>query len=164
MLENHNFSALIVAPPLFYIIVAEKNRLNNLSRIGSMVQTAVSFWNGEPRWFLNLKTFLCPPSICHPEGNESASAEGGGAGAETQGSGAEGGHAKGGGAEGGGAEGRGAEGGSADAEEGDDGAEFDVSFERTNAYKNSTIPYCHRLLNQLIQEEEEVRRREEGEE
>ena len=40
---------------------------------------------------------------------------------------------------------------------------FVVNFARTNAYKNSTIPYCQRLLNQLThEEEEEERRREEG--
>ena len=41
---------------------------------------------------------------------------------------------------------------------------FVVNFARTNAYKNSTIPYCQRLLNQLTHEEEEERRRGEGEE
>ena len=42
---------------------------------------------------------------------------------------------------------------------------YTVNFARTNAYKNSTIPYCQRLLNNLThQEEEAIRRREEEEE
>ena len=42
---------------------------------------------------------------------------------------------------------------------------YTVNFARTNAYKNSTIPYCQRLLNNLThQEEEAIRRRGEEQE
>ena len=100
-----------------------------------MVQTAV-FPQNQAKRFLDLKTFLCSPSICHqhPEDRQSPDTEGEGAGAEggvnglrrggaegggaeeegIEGGGAEGGGAEGGGAEGGGAEGGGAEGGAAE--------------------------------------------------
>ena len=36
---------------------------------------------------------------------------------------------------------------------------YKVNFAHTTAYKNSTIPYCQRLLNKIEEEEEEKRRR-----
>ena len=39
---------------------------------------------------------------------------------------------------------------------------FKVNFAHTNTYRDSTIPYCQRLLNRLDEKKEEERREEEG--
>ena len=41
---------------------------------------------------------------------------------------------------------------------------FKVNFAHTNTYRDSTIPYCQRLLNRLDEKKEEERREEEEEE
>ena len=38
---------------------------------------------------------------------------------------------------------------------------FKVNFAHTNTYRDSTIPYCQRLLNRLDEKKEEERREEE---
>ena len=40
---------------------------------------------------------------------------------------------------------------------------FKVNFAHTNTYRDSTIPYCQRLLNRLDEKKEEERREEEEE-
>ena len=81
----------LVAPPLFYIIAAEKDRLKSLSKIGTIFNEG----GLQPNLNLCMKRFLCSSSAT--EGGYvvaeagGAGAEGGGAGAEGGGDGSEGG-------------------------------------------------------------------------
>ena len=115
----------LAAPPLFYIIAAEKDRLKSLSKISPWLQNSESNESVQPKVVFNLKYFLCSYSTDNqPEEMQSADNERGGVGAERGDAEAEGGGAE---AEGGGAEaereGAEAESGGAEAERGDAEAE-----------------------------------------
>ena len=116
----------LAAPPLFYIIAAEKDRLKSLSTISPLLQSSESSKCGvQAKVVFNLKYFLCSYSTDNqPEEMQSADTERGGVGAERGDAEAERGGAE---AEGGGAEaereGAEAESGGAEAERGDAEAE-----------------------------------------